>query len=163
MILATVGTHASGFDRLVRAVDEYAALAHEEVVIQYGNSKYRPIHAAGFSFCSSQAMQVHYRTARLVVSHAGAGTLIEALQTSASIIVLPRLKQYGEHMDDHQLELASALHAQGRVLMVLDDAQLPRLISEAMNRGSPSLQQQSKATLVPYLRRLLEGIAGRRR
>lgn len=163
MIFATVGTHTSGFDRLVRAVDEYAALRHESVLIQYGHSKYRPVNAEGFPFCSSEEMQTHYRSARVVVAHAGAGTLIEALKTNATVIVLPRLKQYQEHMDDHQIELASALHAQSRVHMVLDVTELPRLICEAMTQGVPLRQQHGEATLVPYLRQLLASIGYRRR
>ena len=42
MILVTVGTHPQGFDRLVRPMDELAALLEEEVIIQFGSSSYEP-------------------------------------------------------------------------------------------------------------------------
>ncbi len=118
MILVTVGTHPQGFDRLVKAADELAAGLDEQVVIQYGSSTYRPRHARGFAFETSQRMAELTAEARVVVTHAAAGAIILGLQSAKPLVVVPRLKQFNEHIDDHQQQLATALSAQGKVIAV---------------------------------------------
>lgn len=120
MILVTVGTHSQSFERLVRSMDELADALEERVVIQYGSSQYRPRFSEGFDFASSQEMERLTGQARVVVCHAAAGSILMALQYSRPIIAVPRLKRYGEHMDDHQLQLARALEAQGMAQVVYE-------------------------------------------
>jgi UDP-N-acetylglucosamine transferase subunit ALG13 len=118
MILVTVGTHTVGFDRLVQAADELAAQLDEPVVIQYGSSCFLPRHAQGFAFVSSQEMERLVAQARVVISHAAAGSAILVLGVGKPLVLVPRLKQYSEVIDDHQQQLARALAAQGRSVMV---------------------------------------------
>jgi beta-1,4-N-acetylglucosaminyltransferase len=118
MILVTVGTHNHGFDRLVRAMDELAAELDEEVMIQWGSSTYQPQRARQFRFTSSQEMIELTQQARVIVTHAAAGAIITALRAGKPLVVVPRLKQFGEHMDDHQQQLAAALAARGQVVVV---------------------------------------------
>lgn len=120
MILVTVGTHPQGFERLVRAADELAASLDERVVIQYGASGYIPQRAEGFRFTAGQEMERLTAEARLVVTHAAAGAIILALQQGKPLVLVPRLKRYREHLDDHQTQLARALHDQRRAIAVFD-------------------------------------------
>jgi beta-1,4-N-acetylglucosaminyltransferase len=124
VILVTVGTHPQGFDRLVQPMDELAAELEEEVIIQYGSSSYEPRHAEGFRFTDSQQMEALTQQARVVVTHAAAGAIIVALQCKKRLVLAPRLKRYGEHFDDHQLQLAQVLHDQCRAVAVLEPSTL---------------------------------------
>jgi UDP-N-acetylglucosamine transferase subunit ALG13 len=119
MIFVTVGTHTGGFDRLVRAADEMAALLDERVVIQRGSSAYRPVHADHFQWVLSHEIDALMREARVIVAQAGAGTVIQAFQASRPLVLMPRLRQFGENHNDHQRQLADALHAQGRAITLL--------------------------------------------
>ncbi len=118
MILATVGTHDVGFDRLITAVDDLAANWNEEIIIQRGSSLIEPRHATHFQWTSSERMEQLTRDARVLITHAAAGAIILGLCKQKPLILVPRLKQYGEHMDDHQQQLATALAAQGRAISV---------------------------------------------
>ena len=120
MILVTVGTHSQGFDRLVRGMDQLAAELEEPVIIQWGSSTYIPQYAEHFQFTTSQRMAELSQEARIIVSHAGSGTIIAALQARKPLVLAPRLKQFDEHMDDHQQQLAKALAARGRVVVALE-------------------------------------------
>lgn len=120
MIFVTVGLHPQGFERLVRTADEMASLVEETVVIQCGSTQYRPEYAQHFDFVDEAQMQSRLREARAVVSHGGAGSIISALQANKPLIVVPRLKDFGEVFDDHQLELAKVLVQQGRAVTVTD-------------------------------------------
>jgi len=157
MIFFTVGTHSDGFDRLVTAADEFAAISTERVVVQYGCSQVRPANAEGFDFAGIKRIEALSKEARVIVTHAGAGSILTSLQAGAHVIVVPRLKQHGEHMDDHQTELADALNATGQVRAVRDLAELPgTLTSLSGPRGESTL---AEAPLASYLRRRLRKLS----
>ena len=63
------------------------------------------------------------REARVVVAHAGIGSVIDALKAGRSLVVVPRLRRFGEHNNDHQLDLARAVErrAWGRVVTDIDE------------------------------------------
>jgi UDP-N-acetylglucosamine transferase subunit ALG13 len=120
MIFVTVGTHNQNFDRLIRAADELAARTDEKVLIQRGVSEYCPSHAEWFDWAAPREMEKWIESARCIVAQAGAGTIISVLKRGKPLVVIPRLRSFHEHHDDHQVELASALHAQKLAIMVID-------------------------------------------
>jgi beta-1,4-N-acetylglucosaminyltransferase len=132
MILVTVGTHTEGFERLVKAMDRIAFETGEEVVIQRGATRYTPQAARWFDFAPASEMARLSREARVIVSHAGSGSILTSLSYGKPLIVMPRLKKYGEHMDDHQLELTNALSEAGRLLVALEADDLPARLAEAL-------------------------------
>lgn len=132
MIFVTVGMHPIGFERLVKKMDEIAAELEDEVIMQIGGTKYVPRNAKHFDFTTEQEMSVMYEKAVVVVTHAGAGVLLNVLEQGTPIVVVPRLKKYGEHIDDHQSELAAALEADAKVIEVYDIDQLKEAIGQAV-------------------------------
>jgi beta-1,4-N-acetylglucosaminyltransferase len=120
LILVTVGTHNQGFDRLVQPMDELAAELGEQVVIQRGSSTYEPQYAEHFQWTTSQRMEQLTQDARIVVTHAAAGAIILALRYGKPLLVVPRLRRFDEHTDDHQRQLAMALDAEGKAVVVPD-------------------------------------------
>jgi len=120
MIFVTVGTHDQGFERLVKKMDEIAGQIDEEVVLQIGHSKYKPENAEWFKFISPSKINRYYNEARIIVTHSGAGSLMDALITGNHIITVPRQKKFGEHIDDQQMELAGKLEETDHVMGVYD-------------------------------------------
>ena len=118
MILVTVGTHDQQFDRLVKGADQLSAELGEKVIIQRGCSNYVPKYSDHFQWTSSQQMETLTGEARIVISQASAGAIILALSLGKPMVLVPRLKRYGENHDDHQLQLARALDNQGRAVIV---------------------------------------------
>lgn len=132
MIFVTVGTHYQGFERLVRKMDEIAAEIDEEVVMQTGYTEYQPQNAKWFRFKDYDEILDIYKSANIIVSHAGAGTLLDSLSFEKQIIVVPRLKKFNEHIDDQQLELAEALENSGRAAAVYDIEKLEEVINNTV-------------------------------
>jgi beta-1,4-N-acetylglucosaminyltransferase len=120
MILVTVGLHTQPFDRLVIAADHMASLIEEPVVIQRGVSDYAPFHALSFDSVAADRMQGLMAQARVLICHAGAGSILVAMGARKPLVLAPRLRCLGECVDDHQLELAAALARQGRAAMLID-------------------------------------------
>lgn len=116
----TVGMHNAPFDRLVRAADEMASLIEEPVVIQRGVSRYTPMFGQYVDFTGEVQMQAWMSQVRAVVSHAGAGSILSALKAGKPLVLVPRLRRFGEHVDDHQLELAEALAQRKKAVIVLE-------------------------------------------
>lgn len=116
MIFITVGTNEAPFDRLLEAVD--ALHCSEELIVQHGASAVRPDGAECHEFMAFDAVVEHVRAARLVISHAGVGSVIVALANGKRPVVVPRLRRFGEAVDDHQLAFARRLHTRGLVCCI---------------------------------------------
>lgn len=101
-------------------MDELAAKLDEPVIIQYGSSSYVPRYAECFQWASSQRMKQLIHQARLVVSHAAAGSILTALLEKKPLLVVPRRHKYGEHVDDHQFQLAKAIAKAGMAIAVFE-------------------------------------------
>lgn len=120
MIFVTVGMHHQGFDRLIAAMDDVAANTDERIVMQIGSASYEPARAEWFRFADGAKVDSLIASARVVVAHAGAGTIIGAFRHQRPLVVVPRRFEHGEHVDDHQIDLAQALASEGKVSLVLE-------------------------------------------
>lgn len=156
MIFVTVGTHNKGFDRLIQKMDEIAANSDESVIMQTGTATYEPKHAEHFKFCTSQQIEALVKEARVVVSHAGAACIIIALRYGKPAIVVPRLKEYGEHIDDHQLELASAMAKDNRIKTIYNLNELGEALKDVTVVTGSARAQNNRSRLVVALRRYLK-------
>ena len=130
MMYVTVGTMHLEFARLIRAMDAIAVASKEEVVVQTGMSRCVPEHCAHFDFKPREEVEAIQREARVVVAHAGIGSVIDALKAARPLIVVPRLRRFGEHNNDHQLELARAVEARGWGRMIEDIEELPQACAD---------------------------------
>ncbi len=108
MIFVTVGTQLP-FDRLIKAIDEIAAGLGEPIAAQVGRSKYRPRNFEGIPAFPAHEIDELFRQARLVVGHAGIGTVLNARRHRRPLVVVPRQAKYGEHRNDHQLATCAQL------------------------------------------------------
>jgi UDP-N-acetylglucosamine transferase subunit ALG13 len=105
-------------------MDELAVVINEEIVIQTGETIYEPEHAKYFRFISKEEMGKFYNNARIIVCHSGVGSILTALEYGKTVIVVPRLKIYGEHIDDHQLEIAREFQTRKKITVVYDIEEL---------------------------------------
>jgi len=126
MIFLTVGTQFP-FDRLIRAVDEAVVRngPKEKVFAQVGRgSRYRPRNFKHVPLLEKQVFDKCVKEASAIISHSGVGTIITALQHDKPLLVMPRLKKYGEVVNDHQLEIAEKFEQLGHVLVACDENDL---------------------------------------
>jgi UDP-N-acetylglucosamine transferase subunit ALG13 len=149
MIFVTVGTHHQSFARLVDAMDAIAGDTKEHVVIQRGLTKAVPQFAQSFEFKPRDDLLHRYDGARVIVTHAGIGSIIDALKAGKPLIVVPRLKKFGEHNTDHQIELARAVERRGWGRVVIDIGAL----AEACANPPPAFEgyAPAKEALVAFV------------
>jgi len=123
------------FTRLIMKMDEVAGRLDEEVVMQIGSVRYQPQNAKYFSHTTYQESLSYFRNASLVVGHGGAGTILNAIKFHVPIVVVPRSQRFGEHFDDHQIELAERLVGNKLIKVVYDIEELESAVKEMLEKG----------------------------
>lgn len=133
MIFVAVGTQKFPMNRLLRQIDELIASGdiQEEVIAQTGCSDYQPIHYVSRDFFGREEFDAMVEKCDLLITHSGVGTIVAGLTRGKRVIVYPRLAKYGEHVDDHQLQIAQAFSDQRFVLMCADTDSLAEKLRQA--------------------------------
>lgn len=133
MIFILVGTHTQPFDRLLRKIDDLIEdkKIKEGVIAQTGVSEYIPKNYKYKKFFPDGERTSLIKSASMIITHAGAGSIIDSIKNRKCVIVVPRLKIFGEHVNNHQLELAKALESAGKVIAVYNIDDLDRAIFSA--------------------------------
>ena len=166
MVFVTVGNATQGFKRLLDAVDEAAGqglFGDEPIFIQTGNNPdFHASHCEQQSFLRMSQFEALLRDSNLIISHGGAGTLINILRAGRVPVVMPRRQRYAEHVDDHQVELIQALAQEGRVVPVFESADLKVGVKEARRRNKQP-RAQSNSQLVELVARAIEELSGQRK
>jgi UDP-N-acetylglucosamine transferase subunit ALG13 len=134
-VLVTVGTSEAPFDRLLEAVSRLEVGEH--VIVQHGSSTVKPEGAECVDFLPFDELDALTCSARVVVCHAGIGSVAGALAHGRRPIVVPRLRRHGEAVDDHQVHFARRLSAAGLATVVDDLEQLPELIRAVQPTPTP--------------------------
>jgi UDP-N-acetylglucosamine transferase subunit ALG13 len=158
VILVTIGTNEQPFDRLVSAAARLGGL--ESLVVQHGSSRMPHGRGEWLDFVSFEELSERMHAARVVVCHAGVGSIMLARRCGKRPIVVPRRLHLGEAVDDHQLPLARRLHASGVVTLLEDVDRLAETIDlvEAAAPAGPVSDGPGEPNLAGDLRAYLEGL-----
>ena len=127
MIFVVTGTQLP-FDRLIRMLDEIAPQLDEEIVAQVNGSGYLPRHINTIDLLPPDEFDRLFSSARLIVAHAGIGTIITAMQQQKPIIIFPRIAALGEHRNEHQLATAEKMKEAGWVYVANTKEELSELL-----------------------------------
>jgi UDP-N-acetylglucosamine transferase subunit ALG13 len=157
MIFVTVGTQGH-FDRLVRTVDEWASLrGTPEIFAQIGPSDYRYEHIRSERFIDPSEFRKRVETARLVIAHAGMGSIITALELGKRILVMPRRASLGEHRNDHQVATAKRFAEQGRIEVAFNERELATKLDQLQVSGdNERVDAQASPHLIGAIRTFIE-------
>lgn len=136
-ILTTVGS--GDFDDLVRAMDRLTpqlTAAGDSVLLQIGEGRYVPQHAAWFRFASS--LEPHIAQADLVVAHGGLGVTIEVLRQGKRLVSVSNPDRY----DAHQGDLLAVLSRRGHLIWCQDLGHLAEAIDQARTASFVPYQEE---------------------
>lgn len=150
MIFVTIGTQAP-FDRLIKILDEVAPGLNEEIIAQTYHGEYKPKHIKTMDFIPPNEFNDIFSKARLVVAHAGMGTVISALTLDKPIIIFPRLASWSEHRNDHQMATTMRLNELGFVYAAYDKKQLCELIKRNDLKPLKHINDSASQSLIDSL------------
>ena len=112
-VVVTLGTYRGyPFTRLVRRLLQLIP-SEVEVLWQTGDTDVRALGVAGHYAIPESDLTAAMREADLVVAHAGVGTALAAFEVGKRPLLVPRRFSLGEHVDDHQVQIAGELAERG--------------------------------------------------
>ena len=126
MILVLLGTQDKPFLRLLKMVSKEIDKGNikEKVVAQTGYTAFSDKNIESFDFKNKEEIEKLIDKARIIITHAGVGTITEYLEKGKKIIVVPRLKKYLEHTNDHQMQITKEFEMKGYVIALYDKSRL---------------------------------------
>ncbi|UKJ07067.1 PssE/Cps14G family polysaccharide biosynthesis glycosyltransferase [Solitalea lacus] len=143
MIFLTIGTQEP-FDRLIKAVDEIAEIIDRPIIAQVAKTSYVVKNMQAHEFVSPTEFNSYFNQAKLIISHAGMGTIITALEKEKPIIVLPRIAKLGEHRNDHQLATAKSFDKLKYIHVAYNEHQLKDKLLSLLNEDLKPLHKIGK-------------------
>lgn len=157
MIFVSVGTHEQGFSRLVSEVDalKKEGIIKDEVFIQAGYTKFETKDCQVKGMLSYEEMIEKVAASRIYITHGGAASIFLGWQYHKAPIVVPRMRRYGEHVDDHQVYFVKRLEAAHKVIPVYDIKELKNAIlnyeSLSAQVADFSASEESRRTVIHKL------------
>ena len=116
-VVISVGTDHHPFDRLISWANHWLAL-HPQLAdgcfVQSGTATVSPI-CPGSRLLGVDQLAVRLDSADVIVCHGGPASISEAWIRGRKPIVVPRLAQLGEHVDDHQADFCEKVAGLGNI------------------------------------------------
>ncbi len=154
MIFVSVGTHPQPFPRLLnevgRLIDEKKIKGR--VTVQCGYTIFSHPKITIRDFIPIEEFEKLVREADIFITHAGEGNIGTALQSKTPMVIVPRRRNFGEHTNDHQLELAEAAEKAGYGGVVYDITNLHEQIEKSKKKKITEL----KGYYLPAMKKIVQ-------
>ncbi len=146
MIFVSLGTHERPFIRLVKEMDRLSCegAIKERVVVQLGFTDYRfkSRKIESEKYMSQKKFDRTFRDAEIIITHGGSGNILDAISKGKPVIAVPRLSKFGEHVNDHQLQIVKEMEKMGNVFAVYDIEKLLETIRKAKAAGAKKVKRK---------------------
>lgn len=155
MIFVTTGTQLP-FPRMIDTVARIASELEEEIIAQVGPDATKRDFETYGTLAPAQFTDFFSR-ARVVVAHAGVGSILSAKKFGKPVILVPRRHDLGEHRNDHQMATASEVEGRAGVYVAWDEAQLRGFLARTDLEPSSDTPGVHAAQLIAYLKEAIDG------
>ena len=121
-IFVICGSQKFQFNRLIKALDEQVGkgLIKADIFAQIGGSDYEPSNFKFKHFIDQDTFSENIASADVIITHSGTGSIMQSINNGKKAIVVPRLAEHGEHVDNHQKQIAQAFDESGLVITCYD-------------------------------------------
>lgn len=156
MIFVTVGTDKP-FDRMMKVVDRWAGESgRKDVFAQIGEGGWEPQYVPFVNFLEPVEFKTRFAQARLIIGHAGMGTILSALLHGKPILVMPKLARLGEHRNEHQTATAKRMMELGNVNVAFDEQEmLQKLVAVDTLQARNAIPPHASGPLIEGLRNFI--------
>ena len=159
MIFVAVGTQKFPFDRLLKGIDDLIEQGQleQDVFAQIGHTDYVPRNYGYQNFLTKDDFQSYISSCDVLITHSGVATIIAGMKLDKPVVVVPRFAKFGEHVDDHQFQIAESFSDKNLVLMCKNMDELAAMVNQARtHRFSKYVSQQDR--VIHTIRDYLESI-----
>ena len=89
-----------------------------------------------FNMLKPEDMKKYIINSSIVITHAGVGTIMECIENNKDIIVLPRKEENGEHVNNHQEEIAFEMEKKGLLYKVDTYEKMKEIVIELIKNSN---------------------------
>lgn len=152
MILVTLGTFPTEFTRPLKAIDALCRSGElrEEIIVQCGHTSFESPYLTMRPFIVPDELTELTKKARLIITHAGTGSLIKAIKLHKKIIAIARLSKNEEMIDDHQVEILIEFSKLNYILPWDENVPLEDIL-EKLEGFEPNHYESNKQNIINYL------------
>lgn len=166
MIFVSLGTQDKPFNRIIDYIlklkEEIKELEDIEIVFQIGQTKLseeeknkieklnektnekkvsekinkEEKNITVFNMLKPEEMKKYIINSSIVITHAGVGTIMECIEHNKDIIVLPRKEENGEHVNNHQEEIAFEMEKKGLLYKVDTYEKMKEIVIELIKNSN---------------------------
>ncbi len=157
MIFVITGTEKFPIDRMVKEVDRlvYENVIQQDVFVQLGSCSFEPKHCKWRRFLDFGDMCNKIKEADTIIAHAGAGTTLLCVQLGHRPLLVPRRKEFGEHVDDHQVSFSKKFATTGLVEIIFDISELSNFVNCETKSVANLSGKDQKEGLINYLNKII--------
>ncbi len=144
MVLVLLGTQNNSFHRLLEEIDRLIqrGMIQEEVIVQAGYTQYTSKNMKILGLIAKEELEKLQNKADLIITHGGVGSILLSITKNKKVIAVPRLHQYGEHVNDHQKQIVKLFNEKGYIIGIDGVEGLEQAIKE-MKGFKPKEYQQN--------------------
>lgn len=126
MVLVLLGTQNNSFHRLLEEIQRNIENGNikNSVIVQEGYTKFSSKDMTIYNQIPMEEMKKLINKADLIITHGGVGSIITSIEQGKKVIAVPRLKEYNEHVNNHQLDIVKSFDEMGYIIGVTDVSQL---------------------------------------
>lgn len=157
MILVLLGTQNNSFKRLLEAIQHNIdkKVITDEVIVQAGFTKFESKDMKILDLIDKEELSKLQDEADLIITHGGVGSIISSLKKGKKVIVVPRLKKYDEHVNNHQLQIARRFEQEGYVKCAINLKNLEKVI-KSMNKFIPMKYESDESNVVNIIENYID-------
>lgn len=157
MILVLLGTQNNSFKRLLEAIQHNIdkKVITDEVIVQAGFTKFESKDMKILDLIDKEALSKLQDEADLIITHGGVGSIISSLKKGKKVIVVPRLKKYDEHVNNHQLQIARRFEQEGYVKCAINLKNLEKVI-KSMDKFIPMKYESDESNVVNIIENYID-------
>lgn len=155
MIFVMTGTQNNSFKRLIEEVEKIDTT--EKIVAQVGYTKISSDKIDIFDFMSGENIEEYIKKADLIITHAGVGSIITSLNQNKKVIAVARRKEYGEHVNNHQIEITKIFNEKGYLIGIDDASKLQEAYNKIKN-FIPVKYELDNSLMINTIEKFIESI-----
>ena len=157
MILVLLGTQNNSFKRLLEAIQHNIdkKVITDEVIVQAGFTKFESKDMKILDLIDKEELSKLQDEADLIITHGGVGSIISSLKKGKKVIVVPRLKKYDEHVNNHQLQIARRFEQEGYVKCAINLKNLEKVI-KSMDKFIPMKYESDESNVVNIIEKYID-------
>lgn len=152
MIVVMLGTFPTEFQRPLLELEDLCGqgIIDEEIVVQSGHTPFESSFMQVRPFIAPDELTELCSKARVIISHAGTGSLIKGIKLEKKVIAIARRAKYNEMVDDHQVELLDTFAELNYIMPWREENSLKELLNQ-IDAYTPSPYVSKKEVIIDYL------------